>query len=271
MIYFIWRGKRAAKNTRRKAHYKNFFKRTCDFVLRYSQYDRAAGYLFAGIFISLISFLIFYNIAEGYFESGNWGIDRSAWNFANSIRSTSLNSILKFITSTGNFFSVLFITLALMSISIYKRMMVEGMFFGGNVLGVWIFNEILKSIFRRTRPSEMRIVEASGYSFPSGHAMIFMGLSLMMIYFSLRYIKNRKLACAASLIIFVYAVIVGLSRVYLGVHYMSDVIAGWIAAVLWVLTVIAAYRVFQFFIILSDGRYSIRSALLKLEEEDKKD
>ncbi|HHZ16715.1 MAG TPA: phosphatase PAP2 family protein [Peptococcaceae bacterium] len=100
--------------------------------------------------------------------------------------------------------------------------------------GSWLANEFLKWLFQRSRPDEMfRLVEVSGYSFPSGHAMVsfaFYGLLLYLLWVNLQT-KKRKYFWAAVLGLLVLAI--GLSRIYLGVHYPSDVLAGFAAGGVW--------------------------------------
>lgn len=129
---------------------------------------------------------------------------------------------------------MIIITLIITDYLIYIKKKTEGLFFGLNIFGIWIFNEILKAIFKRPRPAGTWLVNAAGYSFPSGHAMIFMGLSLLSIYYIFIYIKNKRVSIMISLLIFIYSIFVGLSRVYVGVHYLSDVLAGWAAGLMWV-------------------------------------
>lgn len=90
----------------------------------------------------------------------------------------------------------------------------------------------LKSLFSRARPLE-QVVEASGYSFPSGHAFgstVFYG---MMIYLAWRLSKRRWVRALAAVVFTTLLVAVGLSRVYLNVHYLTDVVAGWLSGTVW--------------------------------------
>ena len=91
-------------------------------------------------------------------------------------------------------------------------------------------NQVLKVLFSRVRPSDFMIIEESGYSFPSGHAqasMAFYGLIIYFLYHSNLPKKWRKLLIG----LFVFLIIlVGITRVYLGVHYVSDVLAGYLVS-----------------------------------------
>jgi undecaprenyl-diphosphatase len=100
--------------------------------------------------------------------------------------------------------------------------------------GGLVLNNVLKAIFGRERPDEtLHLVEIDSLSFPSGHAMlsatIYLTLAVLLTRLADRRREKSYLLGAALLLSFA----VGLSRVYLGVHYPTDVIAGWAAGIAW--------------------------------------
>ena len=103
-------------------------------------------------------------------------------------------------------------------------------------------NLILKNTIKRYRPMEIRLVEAHGYSFPSGHSSISTAIGIVVIYLILKRVKNKKVAYLMSGFIFTYLILVGISRVYLGVHYPTDVLGGWFVAGIWSYITISAYK-----------------------------
>ena len=96
----------------------------------------------------------------------------------------------------------------------------------------FILNTILKYIFARQRPSVLRLVNETSYSFPSGHSMINAALYTIIILLLLKNADKKGKRIIASISLAVLFVIIGLSRVYLGVHYFGDVLAGWVLGVL---------------------------------------
>ena len=99
--------------------------------------------------------------------------------------------------------------------------------------GTAAINIIFKLIFARDRPDIFQhLVVEDGYSFPSGHAMISMSLALAVITLAWR----TKYRWTAIIVGALYALLVGISRLYLGVHYPSDIVAGWCVSILWILT-----------------------------------
>lgn len=100
--------------------------------------------------------------------------------------------------------------------------------------GATAINMLLKVMFQRPRPLLWEpLVHESSYSFPSGHAMVSMALAATLVSW-LWYTRWRYVAMAAGA---AYVLTVGLSRVYLGVHYPTDIIAGWCVSLAWVIVV----------------------------------
>jgi undecaprenyl-diphosphatase len=102
------------------------------------------------------------------------------------------------------------------------------------VAGGALLNLVLKNIFQRTRPAiPGAYMVDTGFSFPSGHTMISLVFYGMVAYLALSYVKNKKwktLIIAGTLAI---CAMIGFSRLYLGVHFLTDVLAGWAAGGLW--------------------------------------
>ena len=106
-------------------------------------------------------------------------------------------------------------------------------------VGAQLLNNVLKDLFHRTRPApvEWLAVPAQAWSFPSGHAMVSAAFYLFLAYLGWRIMRGRvRVLWTVGLLVLVLAI--GFSRLYLGVHYLTDVVAGYIAGFLWTDTVI---------------------------------
>lgn len=103
-------------------------------------------------------------------------------------------------------------------------------------------NLILKNTVKRLRPIGESLAESHGYGFPSGHASISTAIGIVLIYFIIIRIKNKKVAYLISSFIFSYLILVGVSRVYVGVHYPTDVLGGWFLAGIWSYITILVYK-----------------------------
>lgn len=98
---------------------------------------------------------------------------------------------------------------------------------GVTVIGA-MTNYLIKFVYQRPRPTIEHLVEASHYSFPSGHAMaslIFYGSLIILIHL---HFKNKFLKWGLSLIMTLLTLLIGISRIYVGVHYPTDIIGGFL-------------------------------------------
>jgi undecaprenyl-diphosphatase len=109
-----------------------------------------------------------------------------------------------------------------------------------------MLNQVLKAVYTRSRPDyEQVLAEAAGWSFPSGHAMIAVTFYGAIVYL-LFVLAGSALARAGGLIVAcVLIFLIGFSRIYIGVHYLTDVIAGYIAGLLWLTVSIGAIETFR--------------------------
>lgn len=100
-----------------------------------------------------------------------------------------------------------------------------------NLIVSTILNFGIKNIVRRTRPEGFRIIEESGYSFPSGHSMVSMAFYGLLIYLIYKKVDNKYLKNCLIFLLSIIILLIGLSRIYLGVHYTSDVLAGFLLGI----------------------------------------
>jgi undecaprenyl-diphosphatase len=111
-------------------------------------------------------------------------------------------------------------------------------------IGAEALDQILKLVFHRARPEAFfGYAEPLGYSFPSGHAIVsccFYGVAAEILTARMRSRAGRVVTWGGAGIL---VAAIGFSRVYLGVHYASDVLAGYMAAVIWVAATRAAYEI----------------------------
>lgn len=96
-----------------------------------------------------------------------------------------------------------------------------------------VANLVLKALVARPRPEGFRLAQASGFSFPSGHSMAAMAFFGLIIWFVWRYERNPRMRSGLTAAFSFIILMIGVSRVYLGVHYASDVVGGFCAALIW--------------------------------------
>lgn len=112
------------------------------------------------------------------------------------------------------------------------------------IAGSSLLNVLLKNVFQRERPISHRLAEATGYSFPSGHSMAAFTLYVTLAFLITMYVKKRSTKLAVIVIAVIMILGIGISRIYLGVHYPSDVLGGYLTSALWLYILVYLYRKF---------------------------
>ena len=178
------------------------------------------------LFICLIGFLA---IAEDVFNKEIMNGDIIGYKIISTfLISDFATPIAKLITNLGG--AIFLIALTIILIILIKNKKI-GIAIFSNLVIITILNQLLKRILQRPRPTEYRIIEETGYSFPSGHSMISMAFYGYLIYLIYKYIKNKYIKWGAIILLSVLICSIGISRVYLGVHYTSDVLGGFFISI----------------------------------------
>ena len=182
----------------------------------------------------MVIFLILFSIfAYKIVMNKSIYIDKIVYDFiCDNFMSERMTNIVKILTSLGSALVVIILTIVLFMAIKNKRIAVSIVI---NLIVITILNNLLKIIFLRPRPNVNNLILESGYSFPSGHSSTSMAFYGYLIYLIYKYVNNKKIKI--SLIIFLSLVIVaiGLSRIYLGVHYASDVLGGFLLAIVYLI------------------------------------
>ena len=176
------------------------------------------------IVILAISLSVFIFLLINVLSDNISDFDTSIYNVIVSLKSDFMTFIMKAITRFGD--AETLILIAIICLIFIKSKKISGSI-AINLASVGLMNYILKKIIQRPRPPlEFRMVEESSFSFPSGHAMASMAFYGLIIYFINKNMKNNKLKKVICIILSILIFLIGMSRIYLGVHYASDVIAG---------------------------------------------
>lgn len=187
------------------------------------------------LFICLVLVI---GIAEDVLDNEIYRLDVIGYNFiAKHIISDNITPIIKVITQLGGAtFLIALATILLVAIKNKKT----GFLIWINLAGSALLNKILKHIVQRPRPTEHRIIDESGYSFPSGHSMVSAAFYGFLIYLIYKNVKNKYLKWGLIAILSLLIFLIGASRIYLGVHYTSDVLAGFLVAISYLIIFITA-------------------------------
>jgi undecaprenyl-diphosphatase len=191
------------------------------------------------IAISAILFVIalngFVEITDELAENELTGFDESVTKFVVSFRSDALTSYFRFATDLGDRNAYIIIAIVLAGYYFFKNRSWKFILQTTLVLLLATFsNIVLKKVFNRARPSLEHLVTVNTLSYPSGHAMSAMAFYGFLIYLCVRYSMRRWVQILLITLLVIVVLSIGVSRIYLGVHYPSDVAAGFIGGLIWV-------------------------------------
>lgn len=113
-------------------------------------------------------------------------------------------------------------------------------------LGGWALNQGLKALFARARPDLSAALRwSSGYAFPSGHAMVSLVVFGALVYVVMRVVPSWRARSACVALALCLTLAISLSRIYLGVHWISDIVGGLAAGTVWLVTTGGVYEIFR--------------------------
>ncbi|MGY3779333.1 phosphatase PAP2 family protein [Isobaculum melis] len=190
--------------------------------------------------LSLFSFIAF-NIQKNTALRQQFDTTITSWVRGNM---TDLKTtFFKSLTQLGNPLVVVLLSAVIVLFLLKKKEITVSLWFVQNMaLGAGLLNKIMKEIFRRPRPDLTHLVVEKSWSFPSGHSMASMMFFGSLIYLSYQTIQNRwlktSLICLASIMI----LMIGISRIYLGVHYPSDILGGYLLALTWLCFTVPLFK-----------------------------
>lgn len=170
--------------------------------------------------LSIIFVILMISVIFGWTE----GFDTFVYELVISTRCDFLDKFFKFITDLGD---KSFIIGLVVGVVLVLRNSV-GYLYATLAVDTVITNFIFKQLIRRDRPDVLKLIKQGGFSFPSGHSMISMSMYGMLIYLCYKKIKNKYIKWIICSLLGILILSIGLSRVYLGVHYISDVLGGFI-------------------------------------------
>ncbi len=215
------------------------------------QYNEQLPFMIA-IFVALILVVgginLFIDLTEILQSKTISRFDQTVTDFIISFRSPQLNKIFQFITDLGDVYGYLILT-ALCAIGFYLRFKnwryVLEMLFVMIIAG--LSNLALKQVINRARPDAAHLVAVETLSYPSGHAMGAIAFYGFLIYLFYNFKMNTWLKTGILLIFSFLILAIGISRVYLGVHYPSDIVGGFIAGFIWIIFCVILFQVMDIF------------------------
>ena len=159
--------------------------------------------------------------------------------FSENIINDKLTPIVKVITHVGG--AKIVFVLTILAIILIKGLK-NKLFLLTGIVGTAGLNVVLKHIIQRERPNINRLIPEKGYSFPSGHSMMSMAFYGMLIFLIFKYVKNTALKWTLIVIFTILLSTIGITRIYLGVHYPSDVIGGFLVSLTYLFILTEIYN-----------------------------
>ena len=187
-------------------------------------------------FVLFIIVFVLVSITENVYNNDIMNIDVFMHDLVvNNLRSDYLTFIMLFITNFCNPIILLLLSLIILIFSKDKKM---GLIILINLFVSILLNLIFKGIIQRDRPLEDFLIEESGYSFPSGHSMVSMAYYGLLMYFVFKKVDDKEIKYIIMFLLGFLILLIGFSRIYLGVHYASDVIGGFLISIVYLIWVI---------------------------------
>ena len=183
------------------------------------------------IIVLSVALLLFVYLLQNVMSGDIRRIDGIAYQFfVVRLRRDWLTPIMQSFTSLS---APVVLAVMLIIVAAFAPGRMPGRFAAANLVGIVALNFALKEIVQRPRPEGFRLIAETGYSFPSGHSMVAVAFYGFLIWLIIRYEEDRLQRWIWSLALFFVVIMIGVSRVYLGVHYFSDVVAGYCVAAVW--------------------------------------
>lgn len=203
----------------------------------------AAVWLAAGLAFSAFVLWAFAELVDGVVEGEFRRFDRAVLLWIDSNLPEGLDAPMRLITALGYYWVVMPLLAAAVLVFYLKGWRLSAVLLVVSTAGSILLTTVLKAVFQRARPELTQTdYVASFYSFPSGHATVavgFYGALTVILAYRTRGLARWAILAGGVLLV----LLIGLSRLYLGVHYPTDVLAGFLAAPLWVISVGSVYVV----------------------------
>ena len=175
--------------------------------------------------------IVFVALLEDVLEGELGRLDRAAYALiVERLRADWLTPVMESISALATPVSLIVFLLVIVAFAPGKR---PGACAATNLVLVFLLNQTLKAIVQRPRPDGFQLAVEQGFSFPSGHSMVAMAFFGLLVWMIWRYRRRDAMRVVWCVFFGLVIVAVGLSRIYLGVHYASDVLAGFCVSLAW--------------------------------------
>lgn len=200
-----------------------------------------------GILVIVLTLAAFLRLSQVIGYTSLTSFDQGVTHIFYNIRTQELTVIMRIFTFLGGQIFLEVTIIATILFLLISKHIKDGLVFAFILLSGVFLNLYLKNFFQRERPDLSPLVLENSYSFPSGHAMNSFIFYTCLSYFIFRKLQNTKLRIVLIMLSSILIFLIGVSRIYLGVHYPSDVIAGYFAGLCWFVLIIIFDKSVYFF------------------------
>lgn len=183
------------------------------------------------IVILAVCAIVFVALLEDVLEGDLLRIDSAAYAvIVERLRADWLTPVMEAVSALATPVSLVVFLLVIVAFAPGKR---PGACAATNLVLVFLLNQALKFAIQRPRPDGFQLAVEQGFSFPSGHSMVAMAFFGLLVWMVWHYESDRATRIGCAIAFSLVIVLVGVSRIYLGVHYASDVLAGFCVSLAW--------------------------------------
>ena len=194
---------------------------------KYAKARRAAG---------IVALVLFAVILACVLTGHTAGFDDPIRECFYSLRCPAVTGLAVVITTLANKYVIIGICLVLLIVP--QTRLTFGVPLSAGALGLILLNTLIKILVERSRPEVLHLVTEHGFSFPSGHSitsLFFYGLAIWLVW---QYVDNKTAKRVLTVLLAIPTLLIGPTRIYLGVHFPTDVLAAWCLAFIAIIIVI---------------------------------
>jgi undecaprenyl-diphosphatase len=190
-----------------------------------------------GLIVNFVVLFSFFFLTHNVLEKETLFYDKTISNFIYSFRVPILTTVMSTITNITDIPAGLILSL-LVVLLLFKKHKKESLIFSLSLIIGCILNYLLKILFKIPRPNIAPLEVLSDFTYPSGHAMNNLVLYGLLAFYTFHFTKNKFFSVVVGFLVAIWILLIGISRIYLGAHYSSDVIGGYLVGFWWLLTVL---------------------------------
>jgi membrane-associated phospholipid phosphatase len=203
--------------------------------------------IIVGSSLAALAFLLFADLSNRVLAQEVLVFDQTITQQLYVLRSPVLTPVMLFLSFLGGVWTLLIGSTTLILYLLWKNYRREAILFLFTFATGFTLNLILKYVIARTRPDIAPLIQEILFSYPSGHSMNAFVFYALLAYLTFHFTRNTVLTLGITGVCMILILLIGVSRVYLGVHYPSDVLAGFLAGAGWFLTVLVVERTLKAF------------------------